>query len=169
MLDVWHGGIIAPPLLLVVVLASSCRRFDTPSIERNRTPKVVTTIGRIVVRFEHEQRRVEELDRQRMANGGPPTIPPDLSPAKLRAAARGRFAQISWSARFPHGQRATPTVSVGDRIIRCAIELTGTPEPNAGTDWAAYLTTIDQLPAGTYRLLAPLDEKTLRVPETFVP
>jgi hypothetical protein len=157
------------PLVLLVVLSSSCNRSGTPSPDCTLTPRVVTTIESVIAHFENEQQRANASYRQRLANGGPPTKSPDRSPAKLEAAARGRFAQIRWSARFAHGQKATPTVSIGGGIIRCAIELTGNAQPNAGTDWAAYMTKIDQLPAGTYRILAPLDEKTLRVPETFMP
>jgi hypothetical protein len=119
--------------------------------------------------FEVQQQRAQEHRRQRLAEGGPATKPPDLAPTKLKAAARGRFAQILWSARFPHGQKATPRVRVAERTIHCDVELRGEPDANGGTDWAAYTTKIDRLPAGTYRIIAPLGGATLRVPDTFVP
>ena len=49
------------------------------------------------------------------------------------------------------------------------MELRGEPDANGGTGWAAYTTKVDRLPAGTYRIIAPLGEAILRVPETFVP
>jgi hypothetical protein len=129
----------------------------------------VTTSGRTIESFEVQQQQANEHHRRRLAEGGPVTKPPDLAPPKLKAAARGRFAQILWSARFPHGQKATPRVRVVESIIRCDVELRGEPDAKGGTDWAAYTTKVDRLPAGNYRIIAPLGDAILQVPETFVP
>ena len=163
------NGRVLIALVPFVLLTSSCGRNGTSSLRGSLTPTVVTTKGRVIERFEEQRQRANDLYRQRMADGEPPTEPPDLSPEKLKAAARGRFAQIWWSARFPHGQKATPTVIIGDGIIRCGIELDGASDSSAGTDWASYMTNIDHLAARSYRIIAPLDEVTLRVPEVFVP
>jgi hypothetical protein len=160
---------LCAPLVISLLAVLSCKRLGGPSAEDGLSPQVVTTVGRTIESFEIAQQRANEHQRQGGANGAPPTKRLNLARTKLEAAARGRFAQILWSARFPHGQKARPRTRVGPGVIWCDVELTGDPDSNGGTDWVEYTTKISHLPAGTYRIVAPLDERTLRVPEKFTP
>jgi hypothetical protein len=126
-------------------------------------PTIQTKVELNIERFEQAQQHALS------DHHAPDILPPDLTPVGVKAAAQKRFAQIWWSVRYPHGQRPAPTIEIVRGVIRCRVELSGEPEPGAGTDWTSFETKIDHLEPGRYRIIAPLREVTLEVPEKFVP
>jgi hypothetical protein len=94
-------------------------------------------------------------------------LPPRLRRFFLEEAAS---VQFQWflptesGAPFVHGQKATPRVEVGSRVVGCAVDLSGDVSPGAGSDWTDFETRIDGLPSGHYRIVGPLGERTLDVP-----
>src|SRR4051812_21408114 len=107
-------------------------------------PRVTTESAGTIERFETAQRLAIE-------RAAPNTLPRNLAPVALKAAAQRHFAQIWWAVAYPHGQHVTPKVTIHGKIIRCTVELTGSPD-GAETDWAKFETRIDQLPAASYRI-----------------
>jgi hypothetical protein len=130
--------------------------------------RVFTSVLWTVERFEEQNAATvaaqEEYDRE----NGVHTQHDGLPINRLRAFDLRSFVLIKWQVRYPHGMKVSPRVTVVGRTIRCAIDQTGARGSNATTDQTEFQTRLDHLPAGRYRIFAPLyggtlDEATLEV------
>jgi hypothetical protein len=126
----------------------------------------------IVETREHlEQWQAEALAAYRRGRdaGEQHVLSPPAAQRPMRAAARSRLAEIEWSARYPHGSRVTPRVTMSRHIIRCEVEISGPTPAEGDTDRTTFKTRIQPLEPASYRIIAGSEEVTLGVPETFIP
>ena len=158
-------------LLLVVMGGLQCtrpgnmvERRDGAAAAEDRGPRIKTSLRRTIGRFEERQVQARKAQRRRNAETERHGLESGIHTVSLDAASQHRFAQIWWAARYPHGQRPEPRIQLDRFTVRCAVHLSGEPEPTAGSDWTDFETTIDDLPPGRYRIIAPLEEVTLDVP-----
>ena len=123
-----------------------------------------TTESRTIELYDVRQARALAAERMEDEATGKHTKHEGLRTTQLNAASEPRFAQITWAVRYSHGQKVKPTVEIERHMIRCAADVTGEADADSGVDWTEFLTTIDELPSGRYRIVAPLKEVTLDVP-----
>jgi hypothetical protein len=157
--------------LLLLVASLACARNPSTAAGQDATvtsprsdPRVETRVMRVIEQLE-ERRRVAK-ERHERRDEEMETHTKDDSPhlVDFNAASQRRFAQIWWAARYPHGQKALPSIEIQQSMIRCAVSLSGEPKPGSDSDWTDFETRINDLPAGRYRVIAPLREVTLEVP-----
>jgi hypothetical protein len=163
-----------PYFLVVLIAAAGCDRRPAGVDGRGgaaaspRGLRTQTRTSRSFERFEAQQRAAlaaQALQSKiREENGEGPIKPEGLHTIPLQAASQRRFAQIRWAARYPHGQSVQPRVEVGARTIRCSVDLSGAADAGGESDWTEFQTRIDDLEPGRYRIIAPLREVTLDVP-----
>jgi hypothetical protein len=158
-------------ILVPLVVSLACSRNPSAVAKHDATitsvsdgPRIETKVTRVIERLEEQQKLGREKRRQLDAERG--THTKDHAPhlVNLKAASQRGFAQIWWAARYPRGQKAHPSVEIQSSVIRCAVSLSGQPEPGSESDWTDFETRIDDLPAGRYRISSPLREVTLDVP-----
>jgi hypothetical protein len=156
--------------LLPLVASLACARNPSAAVRQDASvtsgdgPRVETRVTRIIERLEERRKLAKERHKQRDEEMGRDTKDESPHLVDLKAASQRRFAQIWWAVRYPHGQKALPTVEIQPSEIRCAISLSGEPKPGSESDWTDFETRIDDLPPGRYRVIAPLREVTVDIP-----
>ena len=161
-------------LVLLFVWYTGCAREDR-SVDAGGlaqrgagAPAIQTKAVRSLLNSDEREQEVLAW-RKRRDGGNRPTLEPNIFPRAIKAAARGRFAQIWWSVEYAHGLEVAPRIEIGPGSSQCKVDLSGAPSADAERDWTEFETKIDRLPPGRYRIVAPRGEVTLEVPETFDP